>query len=353
MEKKFFTLNKERNVSLTCYLQDVGGEFANISKRPAMIVLPGGGYQMCSDREADPVAFEYLRAGYQVFILRYSVGKHAIWPNPINDYDLAYEFISAHAEEWNVYTDKIAVVGFSAGGHMAASAATIAKNRPAAAILGYAVTEGETARMCNPSAPDLVSEIDADTPPCFLFATRTDAIVPVSNTIHFADALDKAGIMFETHIYSYGPHGFSTLTTSVEPNYKELTPRAARWVFDSIEWLKEVLGDFGSGQMTEPVVKGKVNGDFDEFLSVECTIGKLLSVPESAAILMPMLKEAQKKLAEENPDNPMMQVSDAQESQMQNALANKMKLSEALAFQNVGTEVIDSLNAQFSKIRNR
>ncbi|MFV0362638.1 MAG: hypothetical protein ACK5LL_06055 [Suipraeoptans sp.] len=70
-------LNEERNVSLTAYLQAVGGEFRNIEKRPAILILPGGGYRMCSDREADPVAMAYLKAGYQVFILRYSVGEDA------------------------------------------------------------------------------------------------------------------------------------------------------------------------------------------------------------------------------------------------------------------------------------
>ena len=71
MRVEQIVLNEKRNVTLTVYLQEVGGEFRNVVKRPAMLVLPGGGYQMCSDREADPVAMPYLKAGYQVFILRY------------------------------------------------------------------------------------------------------------------------------------------------------------------------------------------------------------------------------------------------------------------------------------------
>ena len=71
MRVEQIVLNKERNVTLTAYLQEVGGEFRNVTKRPAMLVLPGGGYQFCSDREADPVAMPYLKAGYQVFILRF------------------------------------------------------------------------------------------------------------------------------------------------------------------------------------------------------------------------------------------------------------------------------------------
>ena len=83
MEIKTLNLNDERNVTLTAYLQPVGGEFWGMTKRPALIILPGGGYRFCSDREADPVAFPYLRAGYQVFILRYSLNENAVWDNPL------------------------------------------------------------------------------------------------------------------------------------------------------------------------------------------------------------------------------------------------------------------------------
>ena len=73
MQVNKMVLNEERNVTLTSYIQTVEGEFNYIKKRPAIVVLPGGGYQMCSDREADPVALAYAQAGYQAFILRYSV----------------------------------------------------------------------------------------------------------------------------------------------------------------------------------------------------------------------------------------------------------------------------------------
>lgn len=89
MDVEKIVLNGERNVTLTAYTQPVEGEFNHISKRPAVLILPGGGYSMCSDREADPVAFPYLEAGYQAFILRYSVGEDSVWPNPLDDYEQA------------------------------------------------------------------------------------------------------------------------------------------------------------------------------------------------------------------------------------------------------------------------
>lgn len=257
MKSEIIVLNEERNVTLTTYIQEVGGEFPNITKRPAIIVIPGGGYQFCSDREALPVALPYIKAGYQVFILRYSVKEDAKWPNPLSDYDQAMDLIRSRADEWNIYQDKIAIIGFSAGGHLAASAATLSKNRPNAAILGYALTKGDDVKVYEKTAPDTVSAIDKDTCPCFVFSTRTDNVVSINNSIEFIIALSKHNISFESHFYSYGPHGFSIGDSSVVKPGTEISNRASNWVGDSIEWLKEVFGDFGNGSMTEPKYSSK------------------------------------------------------------------------------------------------
>ena len=209
MKYETITLCKERNVSLTVMIQGVGGEFRGISDRPAVLVIPGGGYMFCSDREADPVAAAYLRAGYHAFILRYSVGADAVWPRPLQDYEEAMALIDAHAEEWHVLRDKIAVVGFSAGGHLAGAAATLAKRRPAAAVLGYAVLREDTAHELGEDKPSIVEAVDENTCPCFLFATRTDSVVPIQNTLDMMNALNRFQTSFECHIYPYGPHGFS------------------------------------------------------------------------------------------------------------------------------------------------
>lgn len=178
MRRYEVAVNSRQDVSLTVYLQDVEKEFRNITKRPAVLIIPGGGYQFCSDREADPVAFAYLKAGYDAFVLRYSVGDTHKWPEPLNDYEDAMEYIENHAEEWNVLADKIAVVGFSAGGHLAGAAATIAKHKPAAAVLGYAVLN-EVVDEIAQDAPRIAEQVNYDTVPCFLFASRSDNVVPI------------------------------------------------------------------------------------------------------------------------------------------------------------------------------
>ena len=238
-------INQERNVTLTAYLQETGGRFDYIEKRPGMLIIPGGGYQYCSEREADPPAMAFLKAGFQVFILNYSIGKDARWPNPLNDYEAAMELIQTKAEEWKVYKDKIAVLGFSAGGHLAACAAAMAEHRPAAAVLGYAVTMGDMVKNCEETAPDVVSAVDRRTCPCFVFATRNDSVVPVENSLKFVSALAENGVSFETHIYAYGPHGFSTGDSSVQLSlectlgYLRRCQNAAEVMGPFLKWLEE------------------------------------------------------------------------------------------------------------------
>lgn len=266
-------LHEDRNVRLTALLQEVGGEFAGICKRPAVIVLPGGGYGMCSDREADPVALEFARVGYQAFILRYTVRetqKELIWPHPINDYDEAYEMIRANAEEWHVDMERIAVCGFSAGGHLAACAATAAQNRPRAAILGYPAILDGVCDLCAPGLPRPIHEVDRKTPPCFIMAARDDQIVNVKNATAFADALNDHGINFELHIYSYGGHGFTN--GSLWLNQNSMSCGARRWMEDAVRFLEEIWGKFTPTGFTKPEISRCISDDYEANLSVNCTV---------------------------------------------------------------------------------
>ncbi len=340
-------LNEKRQVRLTCYLQEVDGEFRNIVRRPAVIVLPGGGYMMCSKREMDPVAMAYLKAGYQVFVLEYSVKQNAVWPNPLEDYEQAMELIQEKAEEWAVYEDKIAVIGFSAGGHLAAAAATIAQNRPAAVILGYAVTTNEIQGLLE-SAPSLVEEIDAMTPPCFLFATRTDQVVLVHNTVDFMEGLIAKGISFESHIYSYGPHGFSTCDSSVESPDMEISARVPNWVNDSVGWLREVLGDFGNGVMTEPKIGQHISADWDEYLSVDATVGCVRKNPEGAALLRHLLEQGNEALDEKRRLTNM----DTMSSEQGLAFGKNFTIRHILNYAKVPEKAVEALDAELRKIRN-
>ncbi|MCT1478866.1 alpha/beta hydrolase [Microbacterium sp. p3-SID336] len=251
MHAEVLTLNADRNVTLTAYLQPADGEFAGVGARPAVVILPGGGYSYCSDREADPVAYPFLAAGYQAFVLRYSTGEHGAWPHPLDDYEQAMALIADNADAWHLDPAKVAVIGFSAGGHLAAVAATTARHRPAAAVLGYPVIRPDIVDACQPGMPYPAEHVTADTAPCFLFHTRDDETTVVENTLLFATALAGAGVPFEAHVYAYGSHGFSTGAAHL--NARPLTPRARSWVPESIAWLDDVLGPLTAGGIGEPV----------------------------------------------------------------------------------------------------
>ena len=238
------TLNKERNVTLTCYIQPITGEDWGMEKRPVMVVLPGGGYQYCSSRESDPVAFAYLQAGYHVVILNYSVKEHSTWPNPLNDYDNTVNMLKEKAAEWHIDTERICVIGFSAGGHLAASCASIADNRPAAAILGYPCTIASTTnRFAGGTMPDACDLVHDKTCPCFIFSSANDGTVPIINSIRFTEALANHKIPFESHIYAFANHGFTTNESFIN-NRNWCCNRSADWVRDSVEFLKDIIGDY-------------------------------------------------------------------------------------------------------------
>lgn len=344
MKTEIIILNEERKVSLTAYIQEVGGAFGYVAKRPAVLILPGGGYQYCSDREADPVAMAYLKAGYQAFILRYSVKEHAVWPNPLKDYEQAMELIRSREEEWKLYPDKIAVIGFSAGGHLAAAAATMSENRPNAAILGYAVA-GADVKACNLTAPDTIAAVDRKTCPCFLFATRTDNLVPVMNSIKFMEALTKADVSFESHIYAYGPHGFSTCDTSVEKREIVICERVPNWVSDSIGWLRDMLGDFGEGCMTPPVCKAHVNDDGEEFLSVDCSVGCILKSEKGRTVIAGILSNVMNGMSGQS-GNTMKFEGDIMEH------ISKMPLRYILEYGKASEEFIEETNKKLFEIKN-
>ncbi len=288
MKAQEIILNEERNVSLTAYLQDADGEFG-FSKRPAMLVIPGGGYAMCSDREADPVAMAYLKAGYQAFVLRYTCTPKGKWPLPLEDYEQTMAMIEENAEEWHIDTTKIAVVGFSAGGHLAACAATIAKHKPAAAVLVYPAILKDICDMCQPRMPYPNEHVTAETCPCFLVAARDDRTVNIKNTLMMGLALADKGVAFESHIYSFGGHGFSTGEDWIITN--SVSSRLPNWISDSISWLSEIMGRFTRNGFTEPTAAVSMNADFTPVLSVECSLNHLRKQSEEArTVLAPMFQ---------------------------------------------------------------
>jgi hypothetical protein len=211
-------------------------------------------------------------------------------------------------------------------------------NRPNAAILGYAVVSGDV-KGCNPSAPDTIGAVDKNTCPCFLFSTRTDNIVTIANSIDFMKALSNHDIAFESHIYAYGPHGYSTGDSSVQGADSYMCARLADWVPDSVGWLRDVLGEFGPEGVKPPLCKKHITQDHEDFLSVDCSFGLLMSNPDAAAVIEKMKNKMQ------GPGEPVNFDT--------NVLFKKMTLRDMLAFCGVERDAVEMLDGALREIPNR
>ena len=196
----------------------------------AVVVCPGGGYQhLAMDHEGKQIADWLNNLGVAAFVLKYRLGPRYHHPAMIDDVQRAIQMVRGRAKEFGVAPDRIGVWGFSAGGHLASTAAThFAKNkdgvssRPDFAILAYPVItmkepyvhKGSRTNLLgeNPD-PKLVEELSnelqvtPETPPTFLFHTSDDPVVPVENSVYFYLALRKNQVPAEMHIFEHGPHG--------------------------------------------------------------------------------------------------------------------------------------------------
>lgn len=256
--------------TLTTYVQDNYEKIDINRKRPAILICPGGGYSNVSDREAEPVALYFLSAGYNVFVLKYDLSFKVMHPSPLFDVSRAMWIIRKNAAEWNTDYDKIAVCGFSAGGHLAASLGVfwnedyISKeigmpkgiNKPNALILSYPViTSGEHAhrgsfnKLIGEDAKEdmlemmsLEKQVSKDTPSTFIWHTYTDKSVPVENSLFFAAALRQNDIPFELHVFDKGVHGLSLCNaqtaTALEPNH--IDTHVATWAELCVQWLRRM-----------------------------------------------------------------------------------------------------------------
>ncbi len=244
---KVFTLAlKNEGVTLTAYLPDSSSEMPHMSSRRAILVIPGGGYRMCSDREAEPVAFKFLAKGYAAFILRYSLCENAEFPKPLNDAEEALSVIRQNAAEWGVNPEKIAAIGFSAGGHLTAMLSVAGRERPNAQILGYPCILEKISDILAKPIPGADKLVDEKTPPAFIFASAEDNVVPIENSLKYAGVLDQHGIPFEMHIFQKGYHGFSTAEESVydKDEHRAYNEDAAAWVDLCLRWLDKLFGRY-------------------------------------------------------------------------------------------------------------
>ena len=237
-----------------CYIREDYPTQTEHKFRPAIVICAGGAYRWKSPREKDAPVLEFLSEGYNVFLIDYSVGEHAKDYQPLRELGECVKIIRERSEELFVDPARIAVLGFSAGGHLAASLGAKwndeavglgEKSRPDALVLCYPVLSTGEFRHAESiewvtggdesmrSALDIPNNVTADFPPTFIWHAREDESVPVENTLLLVTELQKQKIPYECHIFDGGKHGISTCTVDVQTTYPAIAP----WVGLCKTWL--------------------------------------------------------------------------------------------------------------------
>ena len=241
--------------SLTIYLPK--GENAT---KTGVVVAPGGGYQhLAMEKEGEQYALWLNARGVAAFVLKYRLGPKYHYPVELEDAQRAIRMVRANAAEYGVDPDRIGMWGSSAGGHLTATAGTKydagkpeaadpvdrVSSKPEFLILAYPVITFEAPYAHTGSRkyllgddpdPALVASLSAetqvtgDTPPTFLFATTDDRTVPVMNSVMFYEALVKAGVPVEMHLFQHGAHGAGLAATN---------PQLSVWPDLLIKWMRE------------------------------------------------------------------------------------------------------------------
>ncbi len=232
--------------------------------RPTVIVLPGGGYCITSEREADAIALRFLARGYNAGILYYSCAPSR-YPVALLEALSCVKYVRDNADKLFADREKIYVLGFSAGGHLAASCGThwhraeskkyfgdVNGVKPNGLVLCYPVISsgasahlGSFVNLLGDRADDeawreyvsLEKQVDGNTPKSFIWATYGDDAVPFKNSMLFATALGEAGVPFGLHIYEDGPHGIATADKVTTPMEYPLRTRA--WLDMAADWIGE------------------------------------------------------------------------------------------------------------------
>lgn len=239
---------------------------------PAVLVLPGGGYIRIEDSEKDAVALPFLMKGFSVFILNYSCKEKSTYPTPIFELYESIKYIRDNCKLYNIDKEKIALCGFSAGGHLAALGAAqtymfkerykIDDIRANAIVLGYPIIDASLFYKIkgdriygfgnmlhikdeNDKTKDVTHYMNESFPPCFIWHTNKDDLVDNIQSLELVKKMIEMKKKVEYHLYSEGHHGLSTCSvlTNFHANMTEgkQPVNVSTWIDLAIDWLTDLF----------------------------------------------------------------------------------------------------------------
>ncbi len=234
-------------------------------KRPAVVVIPGGGYEIVSRREGEPVAQAFLSRGFQTFILTYPCAPDGVhYPEQLLEAAVAVDYVRKNARALHVDPEAVFVMGFSAGGHLTGNLAVEYDQvsrlygkaldcRPTAVGLCYPVIAPDAGHFGSfenllsgmPQAQkekymaqlSLDTRVTAQTPPAFLWSTAEDTVVPSENALRYALALARNKIPYELHVYPQGEHGLSVCSREINASL-DFLQKNSRWLDDCAAFFR-------------------------------------------------------------------------------------------------------------------
>ena len=224
---------KLTNAFIETYVLDNFKELS-VKKRPGVLICPGGGFAFCSNREGEPVALAFNNAGFNAFVLKYTVKNGA--DKAIDDGIEALKYLNDNKEKYGL--NSIVICGFSAGAHVAAAVSVFTKEKPSGMILVYPpVSELR-------GSYDILANIDCNTPKAFVVHSYCDKTVSVEQSLKLMNKLYEKGVDFESHIYHSGEHGFSLATKPISAGKENVYNLPNKnWIDMAIRWISDCIAD--------------------------------------------------------------------------------------------------------------
>ncbi|GAA3015105.1 alpha/beta hydrolase [Tetragenococcus solitarius] len=238
MDIKNISLDSTNHSSLTIYQSSTNVDL------PGIVVIGGGSYQKLQERDTERVALQFATQAFQSFVVNYPTEEYKNYEDAKKAIEQAFSYIAEHASQLQVNLNKLGIIGFSAGGQLAAAYSNQTNTLAKFTMLGYPVIKPTLDEKMGVKSEDVSQLVTQETPPTFIWGAVNDQLTPYLEHIHgYVEALAQNNVAFEVHEFGTGDHGISLANkwTSVV-NGDRSDQHMSRWFPLGIEWLQKVVG---------------------------------------------------------------------------------------------------------------